>query len=80
VPDFIQLSRGVEQINCQTDLQWYEWQRYSSRQKQKMNFGGVIDTIKLTGELDVFLDILQSGQWLHVGNKTTFGMGRYQII
>jgi len=79
-PDFTKLAKNAEQINCQADLQWYEWQRYSSRQKQKMTFGGVIGTIKLSGELTAFLDILQSGQWLHVGSKTTFGMGRYQII
>lgn len=78
-PDFSALAQQAEGIQCKTQFHWYEWQRYSSRQKQKMVFGGVLGELELTGDLSAFLPLLALGQWLHVGNKTTFGMGRYQI-
>jgi len=78
-PDFSELAIQASQVECQSSLEWYEWQRYSSRQKQKMAFNGVLGELTLTGELTPFLPLLQAGQWLHAGNKTTFGMGRYQI-
>jgi len=78
-PDFSALAQQAENIQCKTQFHWYEWQRYSSRQKQKMVFGGVLGELELAGDLNVFLPMLALGQWLHVGNKTTFGMGRYQI-
>lgn len=78
-PDFSDLALQAEAVSCKAQLQWFDWQRYSSRQKQKMVFGGVIGELELSGDLTVFLPLLISGQWLHVGNKTSFGMGRYQI-
>ena len=45
-----------------------------------MTFTGVLGELSLQGELTPFLPLLQAGLWLHVGNKTTFGMGRYQVL
>ncbi|WP_305908581.1 CRISPR system precrRNA processing endoribonuclease RAMP protein Cas6 [Methylomarinum sp. Ch1-1] len=79
-PNFKELTDHAEQIQANHQLSWYQWDRYSHRQKQKMTFGGVIGTLRLQGNLTPFLPLLQQGQWLHVGNKTTFGMGRYSIM
>ncbi len=79
-PDFKKLAGQVEKIDGYHDVSWCEWQRYSSRQQQKMIFGGVLGQLHLVGELIPFLPMLVSGQWFHVGNKTTFGMGQYQLV
>jgi len=79
-PDFKSLALQAEQIQARHDFSWCEWQRYSSRQQQKMIFGGVLGELELTGDLTTFLPILVKGQWLHVGNKTTFGMGHYRLV
>jgi len=79
-PNFKQLSHQAQQIQIQHNLQWCEWQRYSNRQQQKMIFGGVLGELELTGDLSPFLPLLVQGQWLHVGNKTTFGMGHYRLV
>ena len=79
-PDFKKLAQQVEQVEGHHDFSWCEWHRYSSRQQQKMIFGGVLGQLHLVGELTPFLPILVSGQWFHVGNKTTFGMGHYQLL
>jgi len=80
-PDFTQLVEQAERLGAEVDYRWCDWQRYSHRQQQEMKFGGVLGKLTLLGEdLPTFLPFLQAGQWLHVGNKTTFGMGRYVIM
>jgi CRISPR/Cas system endoribonuclease Cas6 (RAMP superfamily) len=75
-----QLSALAKDIKCETEFSWCQWDRYSNRQQQKMTMGGVLGHLTLTGELAPFLPLLHLGQWLHVGNKTTFGMGQYGIV
>lgn len=79
-PDFKQLATAAERVTASHQLSWCQWDRYSNRQQQKMTFGGVIGTLQLRGDLAPFLPLLQQGQWLHVGSKTTFGMGGYVIM
>lgn len=78
--NYKELAEQAERIDASHQLNWCQWDRYSQRQQQKMTFGGVIGTLRLSGDLAPFLPLLQQGQWLHVGNKTTFGMGRYAIM
>ena len=79
-PDFAYLSDLAKNVQCKTDFKWCQWDRYSNRQQQKMTMGGVLGCLTLTGELEPFLPLLHDGQWLHVGNKTTFGMGQYALV
>ena len=78
-PDFSELAEHALTVSCEKKLTWCHLQRYSTRQQQKMRFDGVLGSISLTGELQPFLSMLQAGQWLHIGNKTSFGMGHYTI-
>ena len=78
-PDFSELAELAQAVTCETHFKWCDWVRYSKRQQQKMVFGGVLGELKLTGDLTPFLSMLVLGQWLHVGNKTTFGMGNYRL-
>ena len=78
-PDFAQLSDKAKNVNCETDFKWCQWDRYSNRQQQKMTMGGVLGNLTLSGDLEPFLHLLHLGQWIHVGNKTTFGMGLYEF-
>jgi hypothetical protein len=79
-PDFSALVKQADTITLTPKLRWCEWTRYSNRQQQKMTLGGVLGELTLQGNLTPFLDILNSGQWLHAGNKTSFGMGHYHIV
>ncbi|ANE56535.1 CRISPR system precrRNA processing endoribonuclease RAMP protein Cas6 [Methylomonas sp. DH-1] len=79
-PDFKALATAAEGIEASHQLNWCQWERYSHRQQQKMTFGGVTGTLWLQGDLMPFLPLLLQGQWLHVGSKTSFGMGHYAIM
>lgn len=59
------------------DSRWREWQRYSTRQKTDMNFGGVVGRITYMGELEQFIPLLLLGEYIHVGKNASFGLGKY---
>lgn len=61
------------------DLQWFDWERYSTRQKQKMTLGGVLGNVKYEGNLRPFMQILKLGEHIHLGKGTSFGLGQYRI-
>jgi len=77
--DFAALKRAGTAVRGGTDFEWFDWQRYSNRQERAMPLGGVIGRLVLEGDLRAFWPLLHLGQWLHVGGKTTFGMGRYRL-
>ncbi|WP_310460921.1 CRISPR system precrRNA processing endoribonuclease RAMP protein Cas6 [Sphaerotilus sp.] len=60
-------------------LRWQDWTRYSGRQRQEMNLGGVVGAWTLTGALGPFVPWLRLGQWLHLGKSATMGLGGYQL-
>lgn len=64
------------------ELRWYDWTRYSSRQRQEMKLGGVLGNWILHGDVDTLSKIypwLWLGQWLHIGKNATMGMGGYTL-
>lgn len=77
--DFHALSLQAEQIRDTRELTWRDWTRYSSRQRQTMQLGGVMGTWILTGISETYLPYLNLGQWLHVGKNATFGLGQYKM-
>ena len=58
---------------------WDDWQRFSGRQKRWMKFGGLLGTMAYEGELTPFLPYLKLGEWVHIGGKTSFGLGEYRL-
>lgn len=63
-------------------LRWHDAPRYSGRQKQEMNLGGVVGAWTLRADaaaLAPFLPWLRLGQWLHLGKNATMGLGGYRL-
>lgn len=79
--DFSQLAaRAREAEFAAKDLGWYDWTRYSSRQKTTMQMGGLMGTVQLDSPgLEPFWPYLWLGQWTHVGKATSMGLGRFRI-
>ncbi len=64
----------------ESDLRWYDWERYSHRQGGRMKLGGFVGDISFEGEIKEFMPILTLGEWLHVGKGTSFGLGKYRVL
>lgn len=58
---------------------WLDWERYSNRQQQRMNFGGFVGSVTYSDGFGPFLPLILLGQFLHVGKNTTFGLGKYLV-
>lgn len=80
-PDFKNLIADVDQVELEAiDLRWYDWKRYSNRQKTKIALGGIIGTFKLKNIPEKLFPWLSLGQYTHVGKSAVMGMGKYKII
>lgn len=78
-PDFAAIKHSAAGLNARPALVWRDWTRYSSRQQQTMQLGGVVGTWTLAGDLAPAWPTLHLGQWLHVGKNASFGLGRYTL-
>ena len=77
--DFTNFSALAETVQWEKDFHWRDWQRYSSRQKQKMHLGGLLGRCTFKNLPSAFLPFLYLGQWCHVGKNATFGLGKFQM-
>ena len=73
------LSQALDIKVKQNNLHWYEWERYSSRQKELMKLGGLRGEIEFEGNLTPFMPYLKLGEAANIGQGTSFGLGRYEI-
>ncbi len=74
------VSRAKEVKTIISDLYWKEQKRYSGRQKNFMQFGGVLGYIEYEGFISEYLPLLDLAQKLHLGKQTTFGLGSIDYI
>jgi len=63
-----------------SDIHWYDWKRYSTRQEEWMSLGGVTGTVSYEGDISDFMLLLKLGEYVHVGKGTSFGLGKYEIL
>jgi len=75
------LLEQAQSITVKTcNLRWDDWHRFSGRQEAWMKFGGLLGSITYQGNLQPFIPYLVLGEWTHVGGKTSFGLGKYEIL
>ncbi|MGC8976042.1 MAG: CRISPR system precrRNA processing endoribonuclease RAMP protein Cas6 [Candidatus Ratteibacteria bacterium] len=76
--EIIERSKEIKISKC--DLRWYDYERYSTRQKERLKHGGIIGEIEYKGEIGDFLPLLEVGSHIHIGKNTSFGLGHYIIL
>lgn len=89
----IEAAKGVRLAEAGTG--WVDWERYSRRQQQRMNLGGLVGQATYEGDastglstgastglrtgLRPFLPLLVLGELVHVGKACVFGNGWYEL-
>ncbi|MHB8278724.1 MAG: CRISPR system precrRNA processing endoribonuclease RAMP protein Cas6 [Candidatus Humimicrobiaceae bacterium] len=80
IKEYLSLAASIKNVN--EDLTWYDWERYSTKQKTSMKLGGITGKISFVGEGNFFnqyIEPLIACEYLHVGKGTSFGLGKYEI-
>lgn len=78
--DFKALSQFAAAVPARhTRLVWQDLPRWSNRQKQKMNLGGLAGEVVYGPEALPFVPLLRMGEILLAGKNTSFGLGRYRL-
>ena len=75
--NIIEKAKNIK--SASKDLRWLDWERYSSRQNTRMKMGGITGDIIYEGEFDSFSPFIKLGEYIHVGNGTSFGLGKYEM-
>ncbi|WP_172202834.1 CRISPR system precrRNA processing endoribonuclease RAMP protein Cas6 [Niveibacterium sp. COAC-50] len=60
-------------------LAWETIERVAARDRRRMDLGGLSGVVVLDGPLGELEGWLRLGEWLHIGNKTSFGLGQYRF-
>ncbi len=76
---FKELIEKAESVRLvRNNTRWYDWTRYSGRQKKRMQMGGVLGEATYEGvAVGEFLPLLVLGSWVNMGKGTSFGLGNY---
>ncbi|MCC5872274.1 MAG: CRISPR system precrRNA processing endoribonuclease RAMP protein Cas6 [Gammaproteobacteria bacterium] len=79
--DFKGLTRAASGISpTARDLRWFDWNRYSNRQKRALEMGGLLGSFVLEGPgLEPYWPYLVAGEQIHTGKGTVMGLGRYHL-
>ncbi len=81
--DFKSLIEQASTIGVvDSQLHWQDQERFSGRQRQRIDMGGVVGVVEYEGEADVlrsYWPLLRAGEWVHVGKGAVMGMGRYRL-
>ncbi len=73
------IDRAADVTVTNSDTRWEDWSRFSGRQKQRVNMGGLMGRITFAGDLQDYLPVLALGELIHVGKGTVFGNGQYRL-
>jgi len=76
--EIIEKAKEVKISECK--LRWFDYERYSTRQREKIKHGGIIGEIEYRGKVGDFLPLIEIGSHIHIGKNTSFGLGKYIIL
>jgi len=73
------LNYRVEGEISEQKMRYVEMCRYSNRQRQQMNMGGIKGTMKIKGLDEQSYRYLRIGEIIGAGKQTVFGLGSYEV-
>lgn len=74
------LLEETAKVKMTKTLEFRDWVRYSSRQKNKMNLPGLVGEIRFDDLSESLFRCLELAEFFHFGKNTAFGLGRIEIV
>jgi len=79
--NFAALTRIARQVRiANLKLEPIYWERFSTRQQQRVPIAGVIGQATYIGPVNMFQNLIQAGEIIRCGRSTTFGQGKISVI
>jgi hypothetical protein len=76
------VERACSIRTVESGLVWQEQERFSTRQEQRIEMGGVVGRVVYeaadAAALAPYRPLLAAGEWVHVGKGTVMGLGKYR--
>jgi hypothetical protein len=84
VLDFKGLIKQAESVRTVASrLHWQDQERFSGRQHQRIEMGGVVGVVRFEAPhaevLEPYRPLVAAGEWVHVGKGCVMGLGKYQV-
>ena len=82
--DFKGLIEQASMIQTvRSELHWHEQERFSTRQRQRIEIGGVLGRVEFEAPEAAtwapYLPLLAAGEWVHVGKRNGDGAGEVRV-
>lgn len=75
------IERAESVRTLRSRLKWWDLERYSNRQAEKLKVGGLIGEIEYQGDaVEDYMPLLVAGELLQVGAGASYGLGRYELL
>jgi hypothetical protein len=75
--DYRGLVKRAETVHVvDTNLNWFDWKRYSHRQDKSMLMGGMIGSVIFEGKVGEYIPLIEFCSKVHLGKQTSFGLGK----
>jgi len=75
--DYRGLVRRAKDIRiADSNLTWFDWRRYSSRQDREMLMGGIVGSVTYEGAIGEYMPLIELCSEVHLGKQTSFGLGK----
>jgi len=70
------VQRAASVKTFDSNLKWFDWCRYSSRQNKSMLMGGMTGSVTYKGNIAEYLPVVELCEKVHLGKQTSFGLGQ----
>ncbi|MFA0465424.1 CRISPR system precrRNA processing endoribonuclease RAMP protein Cas6 [Vibrio breoganii] len=70
----------ASKCDVSNELYFEDWQRFSLKESKQLPFGGLKGQVSFFGECAHLIPLFKCMEVLHLGSKTTFGLGKIELI
>jgi hypothetical protein len=74
---FFEEARKIKLVK--SEVEWIDWERYSSKQNERLKMGGIIGKAVYKGDIAPYIPWLLLGEWTSIGKNPVFGLGRIKL-